>query len=186
MNTPNGAFPAAQPELIPITPALRLRKYDGHYALFLPGYQDPVVYQNSEGIFDEADIPTLSYVKRMCEYLSIHGELYYIEVLEDGGFRPVGDVTVKPENPPIAIWQAAYRGRGIGRLVMQTVMARLHALGFPRITGTTVYRWNTASQKLHESLGFVKTAESETELFYECDLSGSLINPSSKESEASQ
>lgn len=156
-----------QPQIIPIRPDLRLRKYDGRYELFLPGYQDPYVYQNSEGIFDQSRIPDLSYVKGMCTYLSNHGEMYYIEAMKDGMFIPVGDVTAKPENPPIAIWYADYRGKGIGKLVMQTVIKRLKDLGYTGIRGSTVYRWNTVSQKLHESLGFVLVKEEEEVLYYD-------------------
>ena len=72
-----------QPEIIDISDSLRLRKYDGHYELFLPGYQNPVVYQNSEGIFDESRIPDLDYVKGMCTYLAKVGELYFIEAKEN-------------------------------------------------------------------------------------------------------
>ena len=160
-----------QPQVIPVNDRLRLRKYDGMYELFLPGYQDPYVYQNSEGIFDDARKPDLAYVKRMCDYLARVGELYYIEAKTEAGFQPVGDVTVKPENPPIAIWSAEYRGKGVGKLVMQTVIHRLKSLGFPRITGSTVYRWNIPSQKMHESLGFQRVGENEKELIYELMLS---------------
>lgn len=156
-----------QPQFIRIRDDLRLRKYDGHYELFLPGYQDPCVYQNSEGIFDESKMPTLDYVKRMCTYLAKVGELYYIEVKEGDTFLPVGDVTIKDENPPIAIWKTAYRGKGIGKLVMQTVISRLNELGYDRIQGSTVYQWNVASQKLHEGLGFVRVKEDENEIVYD-------------------
>ena len=159
-----------QPEIIDINESLRLRKYDGHYELFLPGYQNPVVYQNSEGIFDESKIPDLDYVKRMCTYLAKVGELYYIEAKENGTYVPIGDVTVKDENPPIAIWADAYRGKGIGKLVMQAVISRLKELGFAKITGSTVYQWNTASQKLHEALGFRRVSEDEKEITYEREL----------------
>lgn len=159
-----------QPQIIPISPTLRLRIYDGKYELFLPGYQNPTVYQNSEGIFDESRIPNLEYVKGMCSYLQKVGELYYIEVLVDCEFIPIGDVTVKPENPPIAIWFDKYHGKGIGKLVMQTLIQRLRALGYSKITGSTVYRWNIASQKLHEGLGFVRTNENEREIIYELAL----------------
>ena len=159
-----------QPEIIDINDSLRLRKYDGHYELFLPGYRDPVVYQNSEGIFDEGRIPDLDYVKRMCTYLARVGELYYIEAKENGTYVPIGDVTVKEENPPIAIWREAYRGKGIGRLVMEAVIGRLKELGSAKITGSTVYQWNTASQKLHERMGFRKVSEDEKEIVYEREL----------------
>ena len=159
-----------QPDIIPISPTLRLRKYDGNYRLFLPGYQNPTVYQNSEGIFDPTRIPTVEYVKGMCNYLQKVGELYYIEILENDQFLPIGDVTVKPENPPIAIWFDQFHGKGIGKQVMQTIIRRLHDLGYTRIAGSTVYRWNTASQRLHESLGFVRTSENEREIIYELTL----------------
>lgn len=159
-----------QPEVIELNDQLRLRKYDGNYACFLPGYQDPFVYQNSEGIFDKSRIPNLDYMERMCSYLSRVGELYYIEVLENGSFVPIGDVTVKDENPPIAIWKAEYRGKGIGSAVMQWVTDRLRTLGYQRIHGSTVYRWNIASQKLHEHLGFRRTGEDNKEIIYALEL----------------
>ena len=159
-----------QSNIISITATLRLRQYDGHYELFLPGYQNPTVYQNSEGIFDETRIPNLDYVKGMCNYLQKVSELYYIEILESGLFVPIGDVTIKPDNPPIAIWFDQYHGKGIGKLVMQTLIHRLRALGYSKITGSMVYRWNIASQKLHEGLGFVRTDENEREITYELDL----------------
>ena len=161
---------AVQPEIIEISDRLRLRRYDGHYELFLPGYQDPAVYQNSEGIFDEAKIPDMNYVRGMCGCLERAGELYYVEAKEDDGFRPVGDVTIKDENPPIAIWYGAYRGKGIGGLVMQAVICRLRELGYEKITGSTVYTWNIASQRMHEKLGFVRVREEGDDVIYQLTL----------------
>lgn len=159
-----------QPSLIPLTPSFRLRRYDGRYELALPGYQDPVVYQNSEGIFDENKIPDLDYVKGMCQYLDSHGELYFIEALEGKDWVPIGDVTVKPENPPIAIWVERYRGRGLGTLVMRAVIDRLRALGYEKITGSTVYKWNRASLAMHKSLGFRVVGETGEDYYLEKDL----------------
>lgn len=159
-----------QPEILGINDSLRLRKYDGNYRQFLAGYQDPYVYQNSEGIFDEKKIPDLNYVEGMCRYLDSVGELYVIEAKEDGVFRGIGDVTVKAENPPIAIWFENYRGVGIGTLVMQTVIRRLRELGYTKITGSTVFRWNPPSQKMHEALGFRRVGETERDFLYELDL----------------
>ena len=159
-----------QPQLLPIAPGLRLRRYDGHYEIFLPGYQTPAVYENSEGIFDLEKIPDLGYVKGMCNFLDRAGELYYIEIEESGAFVPIGDVTIKPQNPPIALWREEYQGKGIGRQVMQAVNARLRALGYEKISGSSVFRWNTASQRLHESLGFYRVGENEREFFYDLTL----------------
>ncbi|MBQ7338635.1 MAG: GNAT family N-acetyltransferase [Clostridia bacterium] len=160
----------SQPDLMLLSPTLRLRKYDGNYESFLAGYQDPYVYQNSEGIFDDAKKPDLSYVKGMCDYLSRVGELYYIEVKQDDAFLPVGDVTIKTENPPIAIWVEKYRGVGIGSAVMRAVIERLRTLGFTRITGSTVYKWNIPSQRMHERLGFCRTGEDGDEIYYALEL----------------
>jgi len=159
-----------QTDIINIENTLRLRKYDGNYEIALVGYNDPVVYQNSEGIFDDSKKPDINYVKGMFEWLNEHGELYYIEILENDKFIPIGDVTIKDVNPPIAIWFGKYRGIGIGYKVMKVVLNRLKELGYSRITGSTVYKWNIASQKMHEKLGFVCVNVSGDELEYELDL----------------
>ena len=152
-----------QPEIIQLSETIRLRKYDGHAEYALPGYRDPVVYQNSEGIFDESKIPDLDYVTGMFNYLDKVGEAYFIEAMEDGAWLPVGDVTIKPQNPPIAIWFERYRGKGVGKLVMTYVIDRLKTLGYDKITGSTVYKWNEASLKMHITLGFVIVSEDEKE-----------------------
>lgn len=159
-----------QPEIIVINDSLRLRKYDGNYEIMLAGYQDPYVYQNSEGIFDEARKPDLDYVKGMCEYLDKAGEFYFIEVKENDSFISVGDVTVKAENPPIAIWMEKYRGVGIGTTVMKAVILRLKELGIYKITGSTVFKWNLPSQKMHQKLGFQCVDENKKEFVYDLNI----------------
>lgn len=156
-----------QPDIIKVSDNVRLKKYDGAYEKAIDGYRDPYVYQNSEGIFDTDKIPDMEYVKGMFEYLDKAGEVYFIEVLEEGIWEAVGDVTVKDVNPPIAIWKEKYRGCGIGTAVMKVVIHRLKELGHDKITGLTVYKWNTVSQKMHEKLGFKKSGENEKEYFYE-------------------
>lgn len=159
-----------QPELIPIDDALRLRAYDGNFQLAMPWYQDPFVYYNSEGITDPRSVPDEDYVRKMYEYLAKHGELYFIEVLEEGNFIPIGDVTVKEENLPIVIGVPKYRGRGIGRKVMQAVLRRARKKGYKKIFGSVVYHHNIASQRLHESLGFKCVSITDNERVYEVDL----------------
>ena len=159
-----------QPAVIEIGDDIRLLKYNGDYDIALIGYQDPYVYQNSEGIFDDTKIPDINYIKGMFEWLNNNGELYYIQIREGQDFISIGDVTIKDVNPPIAIWYGKYRGIGIGTKVMKIVIKRLKELGYEKITGTTVYKWNESSQRMHEKLGFVKVDENEDEYIYELPL----------------
>ena len=159
-----------QPQHIQLTGEYRLHRYDGHYELALEGYQDPAVYENSEGIFDKDKIPDLEYVRWMFTYLDKNGELYFIEALENGEYVPIGDVTVKDENPPLAIWREEYRGRGLGTLVMGVVIQRLRELGYTKIHGSTVYKWNEGSLKMHQRLGFRVVRETEREYFLDLEL----------------
>ncbi len=159
-----------QPEFLHIEETLRLRKYDGSNAQALAWYRDPVVYYNSEGITEEKNIPDRNYIDGMYKYLDNCGELYWIEVKEGEDFRAIGDVTLKKENPPIAIGEEKYRGCGIGKKVMKAILSRAKSLGWTKITGSTVYTYNISSQKLHESLGFVKSEEKDGDFIYELDL----------------
>ena len=159
-----------QPAVIEIDDDIRLLKYNGDYDIALIGYQDPYVYQNSEGIFDDTKKPDINYIKGMFEWLNNNGELYYIQIREGQDFISIGDVTIKDVNPPIAIWYRKYRGIGIGTKVMKIVIKRLKELGYEKITGTTVYKWNESSQRMHEKLGFVKVDENEDEYIYELPL----------------
>lgn len=129
-----------QPIVIELTDSLRLLKYNGNYKEALSGYQDPYVYQNSEGIFDDSKKPDIDYIKGMFEWLDNNGELYYIQIKEEQDFISIGDVTIKDVNPPITIWYEKYRGIGIGTKVMKTIINRLKELGYKKITGTTVYK----------------------------------------------
>ena len=159
-----------QPIVIEVDENIRLLKFNGNYEIALSGYQDPYVYQNSEGIFDDTKKPDINYIKGMFEWLNNNGELYYIQIREDQDYISIGDVTIKDVNPPITIWYEKYRSIGIGTKVMKIVIRRLKELGYDKITGTTVYKWNESSQKMHEKLGFVKVDENDNEYIYELNL----------------
>jgi RimJ/RimL family protein N-acetyltransferase len=159
-----------QPNIIDIDDNIRLRAYDGNYKQAVSWYQDPVVYYNSEGITDISKIPDEKYVQGMYEYLCSNGEVYFIEVLENGEFVPVGDVTLKEENLPIAIGVAKYRGKGIGKKVMRAIIKRAKEVGITKLYSSTIYDYNIASQKMHESLGFKCVEVEGNELRYELRL----------------
>ena len=161
-----------QPEIILIEEGLRLRAYDGNFLTGLPWYQSEAVYYNSEGITDPSKIPDEKYVERMYNHFQNSGksELYFIEVMKDGRFIPIGDVALQEENPPIVIGVEEYRGVGIGKKVMTAIIDRARRLGIQKIYGTTIYEYNIASQRLHESLGFVWVGTKGRERYYEKQL----------------
>ena len=161
-----------QPAYLYVDEGLRLRAYDGDYALALPWYEDERVRRDSEGVTDGDRRLGSDYVRRKYETLSASGELYLIEVLEDGRFVPVGDVTLKEENPPIVIGVARYRGRGIGSQVMRRLVARARSIGFQRIANVGAREWNIASQKMLENAGFtlVEHDRAKGRKVYEIDL----------------
>lgn len=140
-----------QPEIISVKHNLRLRKYDGNIMFALEWYQDLDTIYLVDG---NREPYTLERLKAMYEYLDKKGELYFIEVLEKEGYRPVGDVTFCREDMPIVIGCKEYRGRGIGRDVIAALIARAKELGYAEIFVEEIYSYNIASQKCFESVGF--------------------------------
>jgi len=140
-----------QPELIRITPELRLRKFDGIFDFAFEWYQDPeMVY-----LFDGVKEPyTREKLEKMYRYLDNAGELYFIEALLDGRFAPIGDVTFWQEDMPIFIGDPAFRGKGIGRQVISALAERGRELGYEFLYVDQIYHYNTASQKCFEGAGF--------------------------------
>lgn len=90
-----------QPEIINITNELRLRRFDNEYSFALAWYQDEEMVKLVDGL--GAKVYDLDTLKRMYEYLDKIGELYFIEVLENDEFIPIGDVTFCKDDMPIVI-----------------------------------------------------------------------------------
>lgn len=140
-----------QPEIIQIDKALRLRKYDGVYDFALEWYQDEDMVYMVDGARSAYDMDRLT---RMYEYLNKAGELYFIEILENERFKPIGDVTFWQDDMPIVIGDAHYRGKGIGRKVISALVQRGRSLGFDYVSVGEIYDWNEPSRRCCESVGF--------------------------------
>ena len=80
--------------------------------------------------------------------------LYFIEVNEDGEWKPIGDVTFCQEDMPIVIGERKYRGKGIGKKVVSALVERGKAMGYEKLYIGEIYDFNTGSQKCFESVGF--------------------------------
>lgn len=158
-----------QPEIIQVDETIRLRKYDGVHDFALEWYQDLDLVWLVDGDQKPYDADLLN---RMYSYLNEHGELYFIEALEAGCYRPIGDVTFWQEDMPIVIADPAYRGKGIGRKIICALIQRGRELGYDRIYVDEIYHFNKASQKCFTALGFRPYQEKEKGTSYVLELNG--------------
>ena len=156
-----------QPEIIQIDDTLRLRKYDGVHDFALEWYQDEETVYLVDGKRDPYTIERLS---GMYRYLNNAGELYFIEVFENGTYKPIGDVTFWQEDMPIVIGDRNYRGRKIGRRVVSALVKRGKSLGYDHLAVGEIYDWNQGSRRCFESVGFVACEKSEKGSSYRLNL----------------
>ena len=156
-----------QPTVVQIDESLRLRQYDGVYDFALAWYQDEDTVYLVDG---KKDPYTMERLKGMYEYLNDAGELYFIEVLEEGAYIPIGDVTFWQEDMPIVIGDPAYRGKGIGRKVISALIKRGKSLGYDHLAVGEIYNWNVGSRRCFEGVGFVPCEKSEKGSSYKLTL----------------
>lgn len=156
-----------QPEILPIDADLRLRRYDGVHDFAFDWYQDADTVWLVDGVRTPYDRETLA---RMYEYLNARGELYFIEIRDGDGFRPIGDVCFSPDDLPIVIGDQSCRGMGIGRRVIGALIQRARELGYARMRVREIYEYNVASRKCFESMGFRPSGKTEKESGYELEL----------------
>ncbi len=140
-----------QPAVIQIDESLRLRKFDGVFDFALKWYQDEEMVYLVDGERFAYDLERLT---RMYRYLDGIGELYFIELLENGAYRPIGDVTFWQDDMPIVIGDPSCRGQKIGRKVISALVQRGRELGFDHVSVREIYDWNEPSRRCFESVGF--------------------------------
>lgn len=153
-----------QPEVININNQLRLRKFDGKYSFAFDWYQDEDTLKLVDGL--DANRYDFDKLKRMYEYLDNKGELYFIEILDNNKFTPIGDVTFWKEDMPIVIGNKNYRRKGIGKEVVKALIQRAKDLGYQEIKVREIYTYNITSQKLFESMGFKKAGSTKDGFCY--------------------
>lgn len=156
-----------QPAILPVDDGLRLRKYDGVHDFALAWYQDEELVWLVDGVRRAYDAATL---QRMYTYLNNHGELYWIEVEENGVWRLIGDVTFRQEDMPIVIGEAAWRGKGLGRRVIAALVRRGRTLGYESLRVEEIYDWNEGSRCCFESVGFRACGKTEKGSTYVLEL----------------
>ena len=130
---------------------LRLIPYYRNDAASLPWYQDLTVCKQ----VDDRDTPyDVELLHRMYDFLSTHGDCYYIEY--QGVL--VGDVSLR-ENGEIAIVVCReYQNRHIGRRCVLEMLRLAREKGMARVKAN-IYSFNKQSQRMFLSVGFVQTDE---------------------------
>lgn len=146
-----------QPNLIIINGCLRLRKYSEPCDFALKWYQD----KETLLLVDGENCPyNLNRLHRMYHYLCDKGEVYFIEFKEKNDFLPIGDVSFWKSDMPIVL-DRDYRGKGIGKQVVQALVERAIKLGYDYLEIAEIYDYNIGSQRLFESIGFTPKDKTE-------------------------
>ena len=156
-----------QPEYIQIDETLRLRRYDGTADFALPWYQDEEMVYLVDGVKKAYD---REHLYDMYTWLNAHGELYFIEALEEAAWTPIGDVTFSREDMPIVIGESVFRGRGAGRKVIRALVDRGRVLGYDKLGGKEIYDWNADSIRCFTACGFAPVERTERGWRYEAKL----------------
>lgn len=76
----------------------------------------------------------------MYKDLQSRGELYIIEVNEDGNWTPIGDVTLAKNALPIVIGEPRYRGKNLGKKIVEFLVSKARAQGWDKITLKGIYK----------------------------------------------
>ena len=139
-----------QPDILRIEDRIRLRKFDDSFDFAFVWYQDEETVWLVDGVRRPYSRETL---EKMYRYLDRHGELYFIEVLEED-WKPIGDVCFWKEDMPIVIGDPHYRGRGIGGKVIAALVNRGRELGYDRLIVNEIYGYNVGSRNCFENAGF--------------------------------
>lgn len=128
---------------------LQLIPYYPDYATTLPWYQDLSLCKQ----VDNRDAPyDLELLQRMYDYLNAHGDLFYIQYQN----TLCGDVCLQPSGEINIVIAKPFQNKHIGRRVIGELIALAREKGIPALHAE-IYSFNTQSQAMFQSVGFVQT-----------------------------
>ena len=130
---------------------IRLIPYYRNDSASLPWYQDLDVCKQVDDRDTPYDLPLLH---QMYDYLSTHGECYYIE------YRGVlvGDVSLRDSGEIAIVVCKEYQNRHIGRRCVLELLKLAAEKGMAQVTAN-IYAFNHQSQRMFLAIGFEKTGE---------------------------
>ncbi len=130
---------------------IKLIPYYRNDEISLPWYQDPDVCKQVDNRDEPYDLELLH---RMYDFLSSHGNCYYIEYKG----TLVGDVSLR-DNAEVAIVVCKeYQNHHIGRRCIEDMLKLAKEKGMDTVKAN-IYSFNKQSQCMFEAVGFKKTDE---------------------------
>lgn len=135
---------------------ISLVRYYPNYRTALAWYQDPELCKqvdNRDGVYD------LPLLKGMYKYLDRHGDLFYIKYKN----RLCGDVCLQPDGEVNIVIAKPFQNKHIGRRVIGEIICLAKEQNIPTLRAE-IYSFNTQSQRMFQSMGFVKIDDAHFEL----------------------
>ena len=117
----------------------------------LPWYQDLDVCKQVDNREEPYDVDLLH---RMYDFLSTQGDCYYIEYRGN----LVGDISLRDDSEIAIVVAKEYQNRHIGRRCLMEMLKLAREKNMAFVTAN-IYSFNTQSQRMFESAGFVKTGD---------------------------
>lgn len=130
---------------------IMLVRYYPNYKTTLAWYQDLDLCRqvdNRDAVYD------LELLKRMYNYLNKHGDLFYIKYKN----RLCGDVCLQPSGEVNIVISKPFQNKHIGRRVMNEIIQLARETGIHELHAE-IYAFNRQSQKMFQSIGFVKAGD---------------------------
>lgn len=125
-----------------------LVRYYPNYRTTLAWYQDEQLCKqvdNRDAVYD------LELLKRMYQYLNRRGDLFYIKYKN----RLCGDVCLQSSGEVNIVIAKPFQNKHIGRRVIGEIIRLAKERNIPKLYAE-IYAFNTQSQKMFQSIGFVK------------------------------
>lgn len=125
---------------------ISLIPYYPNYDVALKWYQDPQLCKQVDNI---DHVYTLDRLKKMYEYLSAHGNCYYIEYFG----APVGDITLKENGEISIVICKEHQNKHIGRKCVINILELAKEKRMKQVKAE-IYSFNEQSRKMFLSIGF--------------------------------
>lgn len=133
-----------------------LVRYCPNYKTALAWYQDAELCKqvdNRDSVYD------LDLLKRMYQYLNKHGDLFYIKYKG----RLCGDVCLQPDGGVCIVIAKPFQNQHIGRRVIGEIIRLANERHMQKLSAE-IYSFNKQSQKMFQSMEFVKIDDENYEL----------------------